>query len=540
MSTIDSHKPFKIIIAGAGAAGYVAAAAIRRNCPYIDVTIIHDPVTPFIGIGETLSWNGNIFMKKILGLPNERQWLDESQSSYKLAVKHTGWTGNTDSLYSQLWWNGPTHFLYTSLVDIYKFSNTNKHILAGFDNKINKYSVWDIWLHLYKKGLVKKEDRAGHLAEAHWYTQFDTMPWNQFDVPLHQENTCHTYNINAEHFKEVVHKLVGEPNGVKIIPIKIVDTIINNGQIDSLLLEDGSIQRADIYIDCTGFKRLLIKKIDEFQWEPCDEYFNNASLFGQALYTDGQYYPEHNYVEFTAMQHGWVFTSPFNRRSGNGYQFNRNIVDNDDLIISDYEKRFPHKKNVITRKLTWDPGYYNKIFAGNCIALGISHGFADPYDANGFSSSLTYITKLLDFLKEDTAAEFAWKDKFNTITNSMVEDIKLRIQTSFHLAPKNDSEYWHEMKEAAKKYNTLARLKTEVFNPSRRNVFKKNTVFFGQGTLAHHALYYGIDFPIPKLPLDEHTEKLAIAFFNYFSEHNRINAQFAQPREEFYKKFYNK
>jgi Tryptophan halogenase len=539
---MTEHKPFKVIVVGAGAAGYVAAAAIRKNCPHVDVTIVHDPATPHIGVGETLAWNAAPFFKRVLGLTDERAWIADSNSAYKLGVYHEGWSGkNTNGpdkgVFNYYWWNPSASVINNSLSSVF-----NKGYRGEFDNtRLANYSLWDVWLHLYNKGLRTAEQRSGDLSELHWYAQYDTMPWDESGYPMHNSNTgTHSYNINSEYFKDTVHKLVGIPNGVKVLPIKVREVVVSEIGIDKIILDDGQEMTADLYIDSTGFNRMLVKKLPSFKWEKCDDYFNNAALVGSAKY-ETQGCPSDNFIKFHSMKHGWVFSLPFPNRTGEGYQFNRNIYDNEDAIVKDYEQKFPNKKDVIMRKLTWNPGFYDKIISQNCLALGISHGFADVYDANNFSTNLAYIGKMIEYMVADKDATFAWRDDLNSIVNGIVDDVKIRIQSSFHLSPRNDSLYWQAMKGAAIENDTLRKFQKTIFDPKRKGPVSKDYIrFFGQGILATHAIHYGIDLPIPNLPIDKKTEQLAVAFFDFYSEHNRIKAKNGIPRTTFYKNFYNK
>jgi hypothetical protein len=427
-------------------------------------------------------------------------------------------------------------------VDVYKFNNPNKH----HGHQLAKYSMFDVWLHLYNKGLVRLEERSQHMSEMYWYVKNNRMPWGEegYDDPSFHcsKYGTHSYNINAEHFRHTIHKLVGEPNGVKILPIKVKDIQIANGRISSLLLDNDEELTADLYIDCTGFKRALANKVPGFEWEDCNEYTNNAAIVGQQAYSDEHGpYPKTTIVEHHAMSHGWTFRISLPERSGNGYQYNRNITPNADDIVADYEKIFPDRKNVIVRKLEWDPGFYKKIFVENCMVIGISHGFADVFDANNLSSNLVYIAKLVKHIGNDVGSTFNWQDEYNDDVYEFVQDIKLRIESSLHLAPRNDTVYWNEMKEAAKKYNTLERITKAVYNPASKFVtpVEGRKWYVGAPQYATHALHYGLDIPLPTLNIDRRSEEIALNFFKFFGKHNSINAIHATPVAEFYRKFYN-
>lgn len=531
---MEHHRPFKIAIVGAGAAGYFAAAAIKRNCPHVDVTIIHDPNTPYLAVGESLGWNARGFMKDVLGFTDDKQWMPKSHSSYKFAIKHVGFNGNPDdAIYGTHFWNPKANILDSSIINVHQ-SPVDANIR---NSSLSQYSLLDIWLHLYKKGLRNRTTFGGDLAELHWYCRYDTMPWTDSTPRHHTKQFTHSYHINSDYIKDVVHELVGQPNGVQTIAMRVKQVKISDSGIAGLILDNDKEITADLYIDCTGFQRLLVKHLN-FKFEPCDEYFNNASLVGNPEY-EGEAYPDHAYTQHHALKYGWAFTIPMDTRRGNGYQFNRNLFDNEDAILEDFKNKFPDRKNIVARKITWDPGYFDKIMTDNCIALGICHGFADVFDANNFSTHLAFIQWLVAHLKEDHAATFGWRDDFNKYAQGIAEDVKLRIQTVTHLAPKNDSVYWQHMKQAAKQFNTMEKLREQAFSEKRRSYVTGHTnCWWLQTAWAHHALYYGIDLQIPELNITPREEELAQNFFDYFNNHNRINAQHAPSIKDFYKEFY--
>lgn len=518
------EKKFKVVIVGAGAAGYFAAAAIKRNIPESEVEIIYDPKLGHLGVGESLGWVGPHFFREVLGLEDEHAWMKDSGSSYKWGVKHLGFDGTQDPYYFSYAFNGPVRTLEKSVME-----SKLGDICYG-----DKYSLYDMWLHLYKKGLRTKDQNRGDFHELHYYAEHNTSP---FDAEGNS-NTCrwinHSYHINANSIRHTVHKLVGKPAGVKEKPIGVKETVVTpDGQeISHLILDNDEIVKADLFIDCTGFQRVLVKNLP-YVFEPCDEYFNNAAMVGSYFYKD---YEKHDaWTQLISMPYGWRFSISMDNRSGEGYQFNRNIFDNEDELVSQYEKS-AGKKNVIGRVIKWDPGYYRDAYVGNCIVLGIGHGFADVFDANNFTGTLRFIERLIKHLKQDHQKTMSWKNDFNYYVHELCEDIKFRIQCAFHLAPRNDTKYWELMKEGARKNNTLEKIKETIFNDTRKLYQGHQNVFYSQHTFINTMLYYNIPIDLPNFPFTKEQEELAINFFNYFNNKNSIQAKNAEPLGKYYER----
>ena len=479
-------KPYKIAIVGAGAAGIFTAAALKRNIPNAEVELVFDPKLKHIGVGESLGFRARIFFHDVLGLHNESQWMKESESTYKIGIRFTGWDGTNITRY---WGPGKSFYM-------------------GFTNPAKGHSLDDVWLSLYNKGLRTLEDFEYDFPEGRFTVNRD---------PLNLQ--MHSYHINAEHIRETIHKLVGLPAGVKERPVPVKEVVLkDNGYIDHLLLEDLTRVEADLFIDCTGFGKLLANKLP-FKHKSYDEYYNNTAIVGPYKYQDES---EKNrvFTDHVAMDYGWRFSVPLQERTGEGYITNSRIYSNDDQLIAEWEKQ-TGKKNIIGRKLTWDPGYLEKGCINNCVVIGLGYGMVDPYDANVFTTSLKFITKLMECIKEDPDKTFHWRDKFNKFLNDVSEDIKLRIDVGLHLAPKNDTIYWQAMKEAAKKHNTLERLLDTISSNERR--FQTTEFHVGQHSQLEFLWYYGIDFKKIKVPTDKissYTEEQAL---NIFRNYNRLH-----------------
>lgn len=477
-------KPFKIAVIGAGAAGIFTAAAIKRNHPSIEVELVFDPKLKHIGVGESLGFSARIFFREILGLKNEREWMTESESTYKIGIRFAGWD-NTD---------------------IMRYWGPGRSFHIGFTDPQKNYTLDEVWMHLHKKGLRTLDDFEYDFPEGRFTVNNETLT-----------RQMHTYHINAEHTREVVHKLVGIPAGVKERPIPITDVILkpNGEEIDYLKLEDGTQVTADLFIDCTGFGKLLVKKLP-YKFEHWPEHYNDTAIVGPYLYQH-EYELKRCYTDHVAMDHGWSFSVPLVKRTGEGYISNSRIYSDHDKMINEWET-VTGKKNIIGRVLKWEPGYQHDAFVGNCIVIGLGYGMCDPYDANVFTTSLKFIKKLVEYLGNDPERTLIWKNQFNQLLRDIIADIKLRIDVGLHLAPRNGTVYWQTMKEAARQERTLERVMESFYTQERKfQTFDKHV---GQHSILEFLWYYGIDFPLENLPplnISSYTEDLALKMFRQYN-----------------------
>lgn len=521
------NNPTKIAIVGGGAAGYFAAAAIKRNCENVDVTVIYDPATPHIGVGESIAWNGPGFMSKYLGLHNDFSWIKKSGSTFKLAAAWQGFDGTDQFYYS-------TSPLVTDS-RVVERSIWNPRAQDTPVTDPTQYSLYDLWLHVRARGSLNSNNPQQNFHDMFWFVHGDKCP---IDSRGNWSALGHSYHINAETIKDVIHDLVGRPAGVKELAMKIADVELNaNGSIKCLCLDNGQKHTADLYIDCTGFAKVLVKKLP-YTFEPCDEYFNNTAIVGPSRYVDHSRYTGKSLM--AAMKWGWRFSVPMKGRSGEGYVFNSSMINNVDSIVEEYEQ-VTGRRDTIKRVIRWTPGYLKESFVHNCIALGISQGFSEPFDANGFTSTLRHIEKIVDYIKQDHQRQWGWQAEFNRHVRDISQDVIFRVQTAFHLAQRNDTDYWRELKVAAAKFQTRERLVEAIFDPRRRRLpGDANDLPYSQNVFVNQAIYNGIEIPRERclLNISEHTERLAVEFFEHFDRVNQIKAQAALPITEFYERLY--
>lgn len=515
------NTPLKVVIVGAGATGYFLAAAIRRNLPNVDVTIVYDPKIPTVGVGESIAWNCRSFMINYLGLDNEFKWLRKSQSTYKNAIEFRGFDGTKNSKFFTL----P--------------SNANASILLDHKERPTSRSdptLYDLWMHLHARGLISGDPQE-YLSELYWLVLNKKSPINskaQCVVPgLHR----YSYHLNADLAGDIVHTLVGVPNGVKEILQRVNQVVLNSdGNIDYLQLENQEQVKADLFFDASGFSRILVNQLP-FKFEHCDEYFNNSAIVGRHFYDSHEEYKSHTLSQ--AMNWGWHFSVPVAGKSGEGYIFNSRWNTDIDQLAHELHST-TGKSDVKFRHITWTPGYYKTSFVKNCIALGLSQGFSEPYDANGFSMVLRVISRIVDNMKVHGTPE-AWKADHNHYTRTLCNDIIFRIQCAFHLAVKNDTPYWQELKLAAEKYHTKEKLLDAIFDPNRRPLPGADSDFaFSQHVFVHQALYNQIELPANRclLNIDHTTEQNALKFMQRMSAKNKSYVDAASSINEFYSAIY--
>jgi tryptophan halogenase len=422
-----------LCIVGGGTAGWLAAAWFSVKLKNISITVIESPNIPKIGVGESVTPHVAAFFKD-LGI-EDKHWMKHTGSVYKFANKFVNWKeGNGESEY----------FSFSYPVDV---NLLQKEIHYAVDRsqwmfKDNTIRTTDTFLQLLNQKVFNKYDR--YFNSQFHYMEKNVSPFNN-DEYLLNPNFSWSQHINAELAAEYVRDNVALPNKVKHIQSTIRDVILDNENIKSLILDDGTRVSYDFYVDATGFHRVLVNKLG-WKFKPYKDNPINSAWVCQSEYSN----PEDemvNYTQSIAEPHGWRFKIGLYHRMGNGYCFSSQHVDQNESL-KHFEKQINLKKNN-PRLLTWTPGRLEHMAKGNIAAIGLSCGFVEPLEANALYTIINTIGQLTKVLETDNL-NF---DSYNDRVVKSIDDIADFILVHYTLSNRTDTEFWLDMRQLGKDNN---------------------------------------------------------------------------------------
>lgn len=507
-------KPKKIVVVGAGTSGWFVAAALKRNRPELDVTIVYDSKIPTIGVGETLAWGLLSFMQNVLGLKDE-DWMNRVKATYKSAVHLSGWTSNATSARTGHVMDMPVQYLFKS-----PFENITEHVSRAHQDIHNHYdeygSIVDAWYTLRQQGRLQDisgDDLSMALGEGVAFSKDNKSIKNVDGSWNVNGHFGYSYHYNAEQVGIAIGDLVGKPSGVKVIDGHVDRVELEQGVISKLHLKNGDFIEGDLFIDCSGFKRLLVSQLD-YKWIDCDEFYNNSAIVTQLQYDDSglPYRSVTNDTVLGLMNNGWRFSIPLQNRSGNGYVFNNRTVDMD-TIVKEMSETIKVKDRTF-REIHWTPGRYNKTAVSNCIALGLSQGFTDPFDA----SNLNLVCRLvIEMIKNLDITKDTWIQDNANLLNHRIEfwwrDIAMRVEGVLRLTPRRDTEHYRMLADYAKQTNLQEQFVEHVQNHRVRNYTHSEKFLWGCHTHVQMAARYGI--PLPYTKVNDKIETMIRAFVTF-------------------------
>jgi tryptophan halogenase len=483
----------KIVIVGGGFASWYTAASIKHNFPNIQLVVIDGDRFSRLGVGETLGWSAPYDWKKNLGLKDDRMLMWRTGAIYKYGL-------SVDDF-----WQDQQRFSYG------KFFNLKVRSLSKFYGEFDYpdfYEPWNrvegdigvqqAWMSINKYSEKRFNEYINELNESSFFTSNPCAPYDLNNRYVLRPGEGWSYHIDSEQTVEFFKELAIDNNpNISHISSAVVDANLkDNGDIQSLLLENGNVVSGDLFVDCSGFARVLLKHYHNDSWVPAGEEFCNSAWVCPTRYID----PENEMVggtEIIGEDFGWRFCVRLYHRAGNGYVFNDKLVDEStplEKLIGVTEGR----RLADPRKITWTPGHYNTPWQGNVMLLGISANFIDPYDAPTFDIHSRALEDFFECLKENTVQSA--KNKFNSASKLVAEERQLRLIFNFGLS-KRQGPFWDSRRQILIDGKYIDQL-YEIINENRSDIESRLKHFW-------HQMYYRMLIATDTSRTKIHTKELS-------------------------------
>jgi Tryptophan halogenase len=408
----------KICIVGGGTAGWLTALFIAKIKPWVTVTVIESVNIPIIGAGEgSTGALVDVVTNRIWNFDcNEDEFLRETGATLKYGIMHKAWTPDLDKSYF-----GPLGGTQTSSAFI---DYSLAYGLVNFPEK----------LHLATELGLLLENNLSNFDK----TTFSLKRSEAMGHALHFDA-----HLVGKYFKKVTLK----SKNANLIEADVVDVTLNEtGNIKSLLLDNGNVVEADFFVDATGFKRMLMSKL-ETKWVSYKKNLpvNSALPFIEKQESD-EYIPE-PYTSAWAQKNGWMWTIPQQRKRGCGYVFCDDFT-TPEKAQEEIELALGRPIDPI-RVLKFDTGRLENTWVKNCLAIGLCAAFAEPLEATSIHTTVAQlIVFVFEFLKtdiEDTLNPGSIK-MYNHRINTLYDDLK-DFLVMHYMGGRTDSEFWRYISE---------------------------------------------------------------------------------------------
>jgi tryptophan halogenase len=458
------NKPVRrIVIAGGGTAGWMVAAAISKTLgKLLDIKLIESDEIGTVGVGEATI--PTLLMYNRLLEINEQEFMAATQATFKLGIGFENWR-NVGENY------------------VHSFGMTGKdHWTAGFQ-------------HFWLKGRERRiaTDYGDYCLElrASLEHKFAHLPRNGMNYAFH---------LDAGLFARFLRRFA-EGFGVKRIEGKIaeVKTDETSGFIQSLKLDNGAVIEGDLFIDCTGFRGLLIGNALHVGYEDWSHYLFCDSAVALQTEAVGPAIP---YTRSIARDAGWQWRIPLQHRVGNGMVYCSRYLADDQAkqgLLASVEGKVLTEPRVIKFR----PGQRRQTWKRNCVAIGLSSGFLEPLESTSIHLIQRCTLRLMQMFPSDGIRQ-SEIDEFNRQTNDEIEHIRDFIVLHYHVTNRQDTPFWR----ACRSMDIPASLRhrIELFRETGR-VFRVPNELFAENSWIQVMLGQGIEpqqhHPVADLMGDE-------------------------------------
>lgn len=402
---MTTNKVQSIVIAGGGTAGWMAAAAAAKLLNKdISITLIESDEIATVGVGEATIPPIKTF-HKLIGV-NEQEFLTATHGTFKLGIQFENW-GNLNENY------------------IHSFGVTGKECWAG--------EFHHFWLKGRELGVNAPFGDYCFELKAALAGKFGLSNQNPINYAYHFDA-----GLYARYLRSFSEKL-----GVKRVEGKIdkVHKCSHSGNINSIELANGEVISADFFIDCTGFRGLLIEQALHTGYEDWSHYLPCDSAI--AVQTESTESPI-PYTRSSAHDAGWQWRIPLQSRVGNGLVYCSNYLSDDEAekqLLEHIQGSTITKPKVIKFK----PGRRLKGWNKNCLALGLASGFIEPLESTSIHLIMSGIIRFLRLFPFDGIEQSAI-DEYNIKLESELKNIRDFIILHYKVTNRNDSDFWRHCK----------------------------------------------------------------------------------------------
>lgn len=417
----------KIVIVGGGTAGWLSAAYLNRALSVeTDITVVESSAARPIGVGEaSLPTLRHTF--DFLGM-KEKDWMPACNATYKMAIRFDGWLeGNGERYYHSF--VERSHGVEDSLIRPYE--------RPFFPEVGQGFSLAHYWL---KKKLAGEP--VGQYADlclsGPALCDANKSPRLAERPDLSQP---YAYHVDAGLVADYLKQLACS-RGVRHV-LGHVDAVnkAQDGSVQSVTMRNGQTLQGDLFIDCSGFRSLLL---GEALQEPLVSD-SQALLCDSAVTISADNCPERRgirpYTIATAQRSGWSWDVPLFHRNGTGYVYSSDFVEADEAEAELRAFLGPRAQSRDAQHIKMRVGKRRDVWVKNCVAVGLSGSFLEPLESTSIFMSEFQLAQLITFFP-DREFSPARRLAYNQVIQNVYEDMRDFIVLHYVLSKRRDTAFW--------------------------------------------------------------------------------------------------
>ena len=405
-----NNRITSITVVGGGSAGWMAAAALATYFGKgATVRLVESEEIGIVGVGEASVPHIRQFNGQMLGI-DEAEFIKRTQGTIKLGIEFNDWSRIGDSYI---------------------------HGFGTIGRSLGPLPFHQFWLKLHQFG------RAAPIGD--YSPQTVMAPRGKFapgdrDAPPGSPlaDIAYAYHFDAGLYARYLRELA-EQRGAQRIEGRIVSVQqrAEDGSIESVTLESGQVVGGELFIDCSGFRGLLIEQtlktgyVDWSHWLPCDR--------AMAVPCEGNG-PITPFTRSTARQAGWQWRIPLQHRVGNGYVYSSQYI-SDDEAAATLLANLDGNALAEPRPLRFTTGMRKRSWNKNVVALGLASGFLEPLESTSIYLAQSGITRLLSLFPQRDFNPLL-VERFNRESAFEYERIRDFLILHYNATERSDTPFW--------------------------------------------------------------------------------------------------
>ncbi len=420
---MSTNRFNSIVIVGGGTAGWVSACILAKhleskNPKSVQVTVIESPDIPTVGVGEG-TWPTMRRTLESIGV-DETAFIKQCQATFKQGTRFIGWNNSQER---QAYYN-----LFSSIYDPGEFN------LAPY---------WSL-------GLAGKARSYAESVSAQGIACDQFLAPKKITSKSYEALQSYAYHLDAGLFADFLKNHATTHLGVTHLPANVQDVLLDEqGSIEAVSTDEYGEVCGDLFIDCTGFRSLLLGDALGVGFKELnDTLFNDRAIAMQVPYPDADSEIECVTLS-TAQPAGWIWDIGLQNRRGVGHVYSSRYMDDDTAegLLRDYVG--DGSKELSTRNIKMKVGCRKQFWRKNCVAIGLSAAFMEPLEASAIFLVEAAANMVADLFPRNNDAMHHAQEKFNKSFEFRWDRTVDFIKLHYVLSPRSDSEFWRDNKHSA-------------------------------------------------------------------------------------------
>ncbi|RYD48327.1 MAG: hypothetical protein EOP60_15890, partial [Sphingomonadales bacterium] len=439
---MDDTGNNSVVIVGGGTAGWMAAAALSRyfNDGRRTVTLVESDLIGTIGVGEATippirSFNG------MLDIP-ENEFLRETRGTFKLGIEFVNWGQQGDRYF---------------------------HPFGGHGQDLHGIAFHQLYLRERARTDTTPEIAAYSMSSVAASARSFGRPGPGAALPLSELG--YAFHFDAGLYAAYLRRLAERQGTIRREGrIVRVERDGESGDVAAVILENGSRIEGDLYLDCSGFRGLLIEEAMQAGFEDWSDWLPMDSALAMPTANVGSPDP---FTRSTAHGAGWQWRIPLQHRTGNGHVFSSRYMDaaEAERILRDHAEG---EVLAEPRLLRFTTGMRREAWVGNVVALGLSSGFIEPLESTAIHLVQNGIQRLFALFPEGRVNPLE-REEYNRGMRTLYEDVRDFVILHYKATQRDDTPFWRHVRDMAVPESLARRM--ELWRLHGR-VFRENAELF--------------------------------------------------------------